>query len=139
MSCMRAYQGTIAHASIRLPCGIYGGLFQEDHALYISLQDEILRHYLQVTQTSPDACAVTDNRLSVCVTTQTSFSVGPFINFPRIIKLVERVVLANQKSISGIRVISLFLTFVTGFSLEEFREIFSQPPTLSKVCFGASF
>lgn len=23
MSCMRAYQGALAHASIRLPCGIY--------------------------------------------------------------------------------------------------------------------
>jgi hypothetical protein len=41
-SCMRDYQQAIAHASIRLPCGICGGLFQEDRTLSISLQDENL-------------------------------------------------------------------------------------------------
>jgi hypothetical protein len=60
MSCMRAYQGAIAHASIRLPCGICGGLFQADYTLHISLRDENLLHYLQVTQTSPDSCAITN-------------------------------------------------------------------------------
>jgi hypothetical protein len=39
MSCMRAYQRAIAYASIRVPCGICGGSFQEDHTLSISLQD----------------------------------------------------------------------------------------------------
>jgi hypothetical protein len=39
---MRAYQRAMAHASIRLPCGIYSGLFQEDSTLSVSLQDENL-------------------------------------------------------------------------------------------------
>jgi hypothetical protein len=88
MSCMRAYQRAIAHASIRLPCGICGGLFQEDHVLSNSLQNENLQHYLQVTQTSPVSCAVTNNPLSVCQTCNScianknipSLSAGNFVN-----------------------------------------------------------
>jgi hypothetical protein len=68
MSCMRDYQGAITHASIRLPYGICGGSFQETGALSISLQDKDLRHYLQTTHTSPDSCAITHNRLSICLT-----------------------------------------------------------------------
>ena len=68
MACMRSYQEAITHASIRLPCGICGGLFQGDYALYISLEDENLRYYLQVTQTSPDSCAIANDRLSICLT-----------------------------------------------------------------------
>jgi hypothetical protein len=85
---MRAYQGAITHASIRLPCGICGGLFQEDQALFVSLQDPSLRHYLQVTQTSPDPCAITNDRLSICFTcngciankTIPPLSAGNFVN-----------------------------------------------------------
>lgn len=88
ISCMRDYQGAIAHASKRLPCGICGVLFQEGHALYISIQDENLHHYLQLTKTSPDSCAVTGNRLSICVTcnscisnkTIPPLSAGNFVN-----------------------------------------------------------
>jgi hypothetical protein len=68
MSCRRDYQGAITHASIRLPCGICGGSFQEASALSISLQDKDLRHYLQTTHTSPDSCTITHNRLSICLT-----------------------------------------------------------------------
>lgn len=68
MSCIRAYQGAMARASIQLPCGICGGLFQEDCILIISLRDNNLQHYLRATQSSPNSCAVTDNQLSVCLT-----------------------------------------------------------------------
>ena len=88
MSCMRAYQEAITRASLQLPCGICGGLFQEDSIVSVSLHDENLLHYLQVTQTSPDSCAVTQNRLSVCLTCKSHiakknippWSAGNFVN-----------------------------------------------------------
>ncbi|KAH6704177.1 hypothetical protein BKA61DRAFT_617999 [Leptodontidium sp. MPI-SDFR-AT-0119] len=42
MSCLKSYQRAIAHASMRLPCGICGGLFQEDCTTSVSLEDENL-------------------------------------------------------------------------------------------------
>ncbi|KAH7378937.1 hypothetical protein BKA64DRAFT_765884 [Cadophora sp. MPI-SDFR-AT-0126] len=88
MSCMKSYQRATAHASVRLPCGICGGLFQEDCTTSMSLEDEHLLHYLQASQTSPDSCAVTDNRLSVCQTCDSCiakrkippWSAGNFVN-----------------------------------------------------------
>jgi hypothetical protein len=66
MSCMRSYQRTISQASRRLPCGVCGGLFQEEEVLNISIQDERLLHYLQRTQTNPDCCAITNNLVTLC-------------------------------------------------------------------------
>jgi hypothetical protein len=88
MSCMKAYQRVIAHASTRLPCGICGGLFQEDQTLYLSLQDENIQYYLQITQTSPDSCAVASDRLTICLTCNSyianrsipPLSAGNFVN-----------------------------------------------------------
>jgi hypothetical protein len=68
MACMGSYQKAITYASIRLSCGICGILFHEDRALSISLQDDNLGHFLQVTQTPPDSCVITNDRLSICLT-----------------------------------------------------------------------
>lgn len=88
MSCIKSYQKAIMHASARLPCGVCGGLFQENCVISIPLEDENLQHYLLGTQTSPDSCAVTDNQLSICLTCSSDIarknipplSAGNFVN-----------------------------------------------------------
>jgi hypothetical protein len=42
MECIEAYQKAISDASRRLPCGICGGLFQEDNIISLGLQDSDL-------------------------------------------------------------------------------------------------
>jgi hypothetical protein len=125
MSCMRAYQGAIAHASIRLPCGICGGLFQGDYTLYISLRDENLLHYLQVTQTSPDSCAITNKGLSVCITCNSCIgnktipllSAGNFVNrlfcqeYPAALRDLNTV---EERFITRAHVIGTFLKLTSG-------------------------
>ena len=125
MSCMTAYQRAIAHASVRLPCGICGGLFQEDRALSISLQDEKLQHYLDVTRTSPDSCAVTDNRLSICLTCNSCIanknipplSAGNFVNrlfcqeYPAALRDLNTV---EERFIARAHVIGAFLKLTSG-------------------------
>jgi hypothetical protein len=125
MSCMRAYQAAISHASIRLPCGICGGLFQEDSIRHISLQDENLRHYLHVTQTRPDCCAVTNNVLSICLTCSSSianknippFSAGNFVNrlfcqeYPAALRDLNTV---EERFIARAHVIGAFLKLTSG-------------------------
>jgi hypothetical protein len=125
MSCMRAYQGAIAHASIRLPCGICGGLFQADYTLHISLRDENLLHYLQVTQTSPDSCAITNKGLSVCITCNSCIgnktipllSAGNFVNrlfcqeYPAALRDLNTV---EERFIARAHVIGTFLKLTSG-------------------------
>jgi hypothetical protein len=125
MSCMRAYQEAIAHASIRLPCGICGGLFQEDSTISISLQDGNLQHYLRVTRTSPDSCAVTDNRLSVCLDCNSCIakknipllSAGNFVNrlfcqdYPAALRDLNTV---EERFIARAHVIGAFLKLTSG-------------------------
>lgn len=125
MSCMRAYQAAVAHASIRLPCGICGGLFQVDSTFYISLQDENLQYYLRVTGTSPDSCAVTDDRLSVCVTCNSHIanrdipplSAGNFVNrlfcqdYPPALQDLNTV---EERFIARAHVIGAFLKLTSG-------------------------
>jgi hypothetical protein len=125
MACIRAYQGAIAHASLRLPCGICGGLFQEDDTFSVSLQDEKLQHYLQVTQTSPDSCAVTHNRLSVCLTCNSCIakknipplSAGNFVNrlfcqeYPAALRDLNTV---EERFIARAHVIGAFLKLTSG-------------------------
>ena len=125
MSCMRAYQRAMAHASIRLPCGICGGLFQEDHTLSVSLQDKNLVHYLQITQTSPDSCAVTNNQLSVCLTCNSCIanknipplSAGNFVNqlfcqdYPAALRDLNTV---EERFIARAHVIGAFLKLTSG-------------------------
>lgn len=44
MECMKAYQKAISNASRRLPCGLCGGLFQEDEMRSVGLQDDNLQY-----------------------------------------------------------------------------------------------
>jgi hypothetical protein len=46
MGCIREYQRAISDASRRLPCGLCGGLFQEDEMISIGLQDDNLQYFL---------------------------------------------------------------------------------------------
>jgi hypothetical protein len=125
MACMRSYQEAITHASIRLPCGICGGLFQEDSALSISLQDENLRHYLQTTQTNPDSCAITNGRLTICLTCSSCIanksipplSAGNFVNrlfcqeYPVALRDLNTV---EERFIARAHVIGAFLKLTSG-------------------------
>ncbi|KAH7402988.1 hypothetical protein BKA64DRAFT_668103 [Cadophora sp. MPI-SDFR-AT-0126] len=66
MSCMKAYQKAISDASRRLPCGLCGGLLQEEEVLNINLQDANLLHFFEKTKTEPDCCAVKDHSVGLC-------------------------------------------------------------------------
>jgi hypothetical protein len=68
MRCMRDYQRAISDASRRLPCGLCGGLFQEDEIISTGLRDDNLQYFLQRTKTAPDCCAVKDDMVSLCTT-----------------------------------------------------------------------
>ncbi|KAF4632380.1 hypothetical protein G7Y89_g5748 [Cudoniella acicularis] len=68
LECMKAYQRAISDASRRLPCGLCGGLFQEDEMIRVSLRDDNLQYFLQRTKTAPDCCAVKDDMVSLCTT-----------------------------------------------------------------------
>jgi hypothetical protein len=125
MSCMRAYQRAISDASRRLPCGICGGLFQEEEVLNISLRDERLLYYLQRTQTSPDCCAITDDVVTLCGVcnsaiirrTMPPLSAGNFVNclfcqdYPAILKGLNVV---EERFIARAHVIGAFLKLTSG-------------------------
>jgi hypothetical protein len=125
MSCLRAYQAAISRATIQLPCGICGGLFQEDSIRHISLEDENLQHYLHATQTNPDSCAVTNSRLSICLTCHSSitkkkippFSARNFVNrlfcqeYPAALRDLNTV---EECFIARAHVISAFLKLTSG-------------------------
>jgi hypothetical protein len=125
MACMRSYQRAINHASIRLPCGICGGLFQEDRTLFISVRDKDLQHFLQVTQTSPDSCAITDHQLSICLTCNSCIanriipplSAGNFVNrlfcqeYPAALRDLN---IVEERFIARAHVIGAFLKLTSG-------------------------
>jgi hypothetical protein len=125
MSCLRNYQQAIDHASTQLPCGICGGLFQKDSILYIPLQDEDLQHYLHVTRTGPDCCAVSNDRLSICLTcnsciadkTIPPLSAGNFVNrlfcqeYPACLRDLNTV---EERFIARSHVIGAFLKLTSG-------------------------
>jgi hypothetical protein len=88
MRCMRDYQGAISDASRRLPCGVCGGLFQEDEIISIGLRDDNLQYFLQRTRTATDCCAVKGDIVSLCTTCSSTIakraipplSAGNFVN-----------------------------------------------------------
>jgi hypothetical protein len=125
MSCIRDYQKAIALASVRLPCGICGCLYQEDDTLSIPLEDENLQHYLQVTRTRPDSCAVVDHRVSACLScnscigrrTIPPLSAGNFVNrlfcqeYPAALRDLNTV---EERFLARAHVIRAFLKLTSG-------------------------
>lgn len=125
MSCERSFQGAIGHAAQRLPCGICGALLQKGSILSIPLQDEKLRHYLRVTRTDPDSCAVTGDRVSICVSCNSSianenippFSAGNFVNllfcqdYPSALRDLNTI---EECFIARVHVIGAFLKLTSG-------------------------
>jgi hypothetical protein len=125
MSCMKAYQKAISDASRRLPCGICGGLFQEDEVLTASLQDVNLLYFFEKTRTEPDCCAVKDDSVSLCSICSSAIakqsipplSAGNFVNclfcqdYPAVLNNLNTV---EEAFIARAHVISLFLKLTSG-------------------------
>lgn len=88
IECIKSYQRAILDASRRLPCGICGGLFQEDDIISVGLQDDDLQYFLRRTETAPDSCAVKDVLVGLCSTYNVAIakqkipplSAGNFVN-----------------------------------------------------------
>ncbi|KAH9203140.1 hypothetical protein DL95DRAFT_419284, partial [Leptodontidium sp. 2 PMI_412] len=125
MRCMKDYQRAISDASRRLPCGICGGLFQEDEMVSIDLQAGDLRYFLQRTKTAPDCCAVKDDIVSLCTTCNSAIakraipplSAGNFVNclfcqdYPEALKNLNTV---EEAFIARAHVIGIFLKLTSG-------------------------
>jgi hypothetical protein len=125
MECIRAYQKVISDASRRLPCGICGGLFQEDEMIRVGLQDDNLQYFLRRTKTAPDCCAVKDNIVSLCTTCNSAIakrvipllSAGNFVNclfcqdFPEVLKNLNAV---EEAFIARAHVVGIFLKLTSG-------------------------
>lgn len=125
MSCMKDYQRAISDASRRLPCGLCGGLYQEDEIISVSIQDDSLQYFLQRTKTAPDCCAVKDNVVSLCTTCNSAIakraipllSAGNFVNclfcqdYPECLKNLNAV---EEAFIARAHVIGIFLKLTSG-------------------------
>jgi hypothetical protein len=125
MSCMKAYQKAISDALRCLPCGLCGGLFQEEEVLTISLQDADLLYFLGKAKTEPDCCAITDDSASLCCTCSSEIakqtipplSAGNFVNcllcqdYPVVLKNLNTV---EEAFIARAHVIGLFLKLTSG-------------------------
>lgn len=111
MECMKAYQKAISVASRRLPCGISGGLFQEDDIVNVGLHDDDLQYFLERTKTALDSCAIKDASVSLCSTCNVAIakrkvpplSTGNFVNclffqnYPEVLKDLKRIVLKRRR------------------------------------------
>lgn len=125
MGCMRNYQSAVSDASRRLPCGLCGGLFQEDDMISVDLQDENLQYFLQRARTAPDCCAVKDDIVSLCAGCSSatakraipSLSAGNFVNclfcqdYPEALKNLNTV---EEAFIARAHVIGIFLKLTSG-------------------------
>jgi hypothetical protein len=125
MSCMKDYQRAISNASRRLPCGLCGGLCQEEELISLGLQDDSLQYFLQRTKTAPDCCAVKDNMVSLCTTCNSAIakraipllSAGNFVNclfcqdYPEALKNLNAV---EEAFIARAHVIGIFLKLTSG-------------------------
>ena len=125
MSCMKAYQKAISDASRRLPCGLCGGLFQEEEVLDISLQDANLLHFFEKTGTEPDCCAVKDDSVGLCSICSSAvakqaippLSAGNFTNclfcqdYPAVLKNLNTI---EEAFIARAHVIGMFLKLTSG-------------------------
>ena len=125
MRCMKDYQRAISDASRRLPCGLCGGLFQEDEMISIGLRDDNLQYFLQRTRTAPDCCAVKDDTVSLCATCSSAIakraipplSAGNFVNclfcqdYPEALKNLNTV---EEAFIARAHVVGIFLKLTSG-------------------------
>jgi hypothetical protein len=125
MECIKAYQKAISDASRRLPCGLCGGLFQEDEMISVGLQDDNLQYFLRRTKTAPDYCAVTDNMVSLCTVCSSAIakraipllSAGNFVNclfcqdYPEALKNLNAV---EEAFIARAHVVGVFLKLTSG-------------------------
>jgi hypothetical protein len=129
MSCMKDYQRAISNASKRLPCGLCGGLYQEDDLICVGLQDDNLQYFLQRTETAPDCCAVKDNVVSLCTACNSAItkravpllSAGNYVNclfcqdYPECLKNLNVI---EEAFIARTHVIGIFLKLTTGAKKE---------------------
>jgi hypothetical protein len=125
MECMKAYQKAISDASKRLPCGLCGGLFQENDVFKVNSRDENLQYFLRRTETAPDCCAVKDNMVSLCITCNSAvakraiplLSAGNFVNclfcqdYPEVLKNLNAV---EEAFIARAHVVGIFLKLTSG-------------------------
>jgi hypothetical protein len=125
MVCMRAYQKAISDASRRLPCGLCGGLFQEDEVVSIGLQDGNLQYFLRRTNTAPDCCVVKDDMVSLCTVCSSAtakraiplLSAGNFVNclfcqdYPEVLKNFNAV---EEAFIARANIVGIFLKLTSG-------------------------
>jgi hypothetical protein len=122
---MRVYQRAITDASRRLPCGVYGGLFQADDIIRIGLQDDGLQYFLRRTKTAPDSCTVKNNFVSLCSMCNVAIvkrkipplSAGNFVNclfcqdYPEVLKDLNT---AEEAFIARAYVLGVFLKLTSG-------------------------
>ena len=125
MRCMKDYQRAISDASRRLPCGLCGGLFQEDEVVSVDLRDDNLQCFLQRTKTAPDRCAVKDDVVSMCTTCNSAIakraipplSAGNFVNclfcqdYPDALKNLNTI---EEAFIARAHVVGIFLKLTSG-------------------------
>ncbi|KFZ18957.1 hypothetical protein V502_03896, partial [Pseudogymnoascus sp. VKM F-4520 (FW-2644)] len=125
MGCMRDYQRAISDASRRLPCGLCGGLFQEDEMMSVGLRDDNLQYFLQRTRTAPDCCAIKDDIVSLCATCSLAIakraipplSAGNFVNclfcqdYSDVLKNLNTV---EEAFIARAHVVGIFLKLTSG-------------------------
>jgi hypothetical protein len=125
MGCMTEYQRAISDASRRLPCGLCGGLFQEDEMISIGRRDDNLQYFIQRTRTAPDCCAVKDDIVSLCATCSSAIakraipplSAGNFVNclfcqdYPEALKNLNTV---EEAFIARAHVVGIFLKLTSG-------------------------
>jgi hypothetical protein len=125
MSCIKDYQKSILEASRRLPCGLCGGLFQDEEVVNLSLQDANLLHFFEKTTSKPDCCAVKGNIVSLCKSCSSAvakrsippLSAGNFVNclfcqdYPSVLKNLNTV---EEAFIARAHVIGMFLKLTSG-------------------------
>jgi hypothetical protein len=125
MRCMRDYQRAISEASRRLPCGLCGGLFQEDEMTSIGLRDDNLQYFLYRTRTAPDCCTVKDDIVSLCVTCSSAIakraipplSASNFVNclfcqdYPHALKGLNTI---EEAFMARAHVVGIFLKLTSG-------------------------
>ena len=125
MLSMKAYEKAISDAARRLPCGLCGGVFQEDEMKSIGLRDDNLQYFLQRTRTAPDCCAVKGDTVSLCATCSSTIakraipplSAGNFVNclfcqdYPDALKNLNTV---EEAFIARAHVIGIFLKLTSG-------------------------